>query len=115
MRLDVAKFATFLQALAVWAFWQRYATSHSGWTIAYVDSGERSGEEGSAENAIDGQTANFWHTEWKNSSSDHPHQLVVNVGQSQTLAGSRCVPRQGAGCGRIKGYSIYIWNNLVQP
>ena len=36
--------------------------SHEGWTIkAYVDSEEREREDGKAENAIDGQTANFWH------------------------------------------------------
>ena len=39
--------------------------SHEGWTIAYVDSEEREREDGTAENAIDGQTANFWHTQWQ--------------------------------------------------
>ena len=91
------------------------AISHNGWTIAYVDSEERAGEDGSAENAIDGQTANFWHTEWKNTSPDHPHRLVLNLGQSQTLAGFRYVPRQGAGGGRIKDYMIYVGDDLIQP
>ena len=89
------------------------AISHNGWTIAYVDSEERAGEDGSAENAIDGQTANFWHTEWKNNSPDHPHRLILNLGQSQTIAGFRYVPRQGADSGRIKDYRVYIGDNLV--
>jgi len=38
--------------------------SAEGWTIASVDSEERQKEDGSAGNAIDGQTTSFWHTEW---------------------------------------------------
>jgi beta-galactosidase len=91
------------------------AISHNGWTIAYVDSEEHLGEDGSAENAIDGQTANFWHTEWKNASPDHPHRLILNLGQSQTISGFRYVPRQGeSGGGRIKDYRIYVGDALVQ-
>jgi beta-galactosidase len=91
------------------------AISHNGWTIAYVDSEERVGEDGSAENAIDGQTADFWHTEWKNASPEHPHFLILNLGQSQTISGFRYVPRQGEGAGRIKDYRIFVGDDLVQP
>jgi beta-galactosidase len=90
------------------------AISHNGWTIAYVDSEEHLGEDGAAENAIDGQTANFWHTEWKNASPDHPHRLILNLGQSQTISGFRYVPRQGEGGGRIKDYRIFIGDALVE-
>jgi beta-galactosidase len=91
------------------------AISHNGWTIAYVDSEEREGEDGAAENAIDGQTANYWHTEWKNNSPDYPHRLILNLGKSQTVSGFRYVPRQGDNtvAGRIKDYRIFVGNNLV--
>jgi beta-galactosidase len=89
------------------------AISHNGWTIAYVDSEERNGEDGAAENAIDGQTANFWHTEWKNNSPDHPHRLILNLGKSEAISGIRYVPRQGQGGGRIKDYRIFIGDALV--
>jgi beta-galactosidase len=89
--------------------------SHNGWTIAYVDSEERAGEDGSAENAIDGQTANFWHTEWKNAAPGHPHQLILNLGQPQVISGFRYVPRQGENTGRIKDYRIFIGDDLVAP
>ncbi|MEO6992744.1 MAG: beta-galactosidase, partial [Lacunisphaera sp.] len=49
--------------------------SMEGWTIAYVDSEEREREDGTAENAIDGQTANFWHTEWGAAQPGFPHRL----------------------------------------
>ena len=88
--------------------------SHDGWTVAYVDSEERTAEDGAAENAIDGQTANFWHTEWKNASPDYPHRLILNLGQSQTISGFRYVPRQGEGGGRIKDYRIYVGDDLIK-
>jgi beta-galactosidase len=88
--------------------------SHEGWTIAYVDSEERDKEDGTAENAIDGQTANYWHTEWSAAQPDHPHQLVLDLGKSQTISGFRYVPRQGAGDGRIKDYRIYVGDDLVR-
>jgi beta-galactosidase len=89
------------------------AISHNGWTIAYVDSEERTGEDGSAENAIDGQTANMWHTQWSDASPDHPHRLILNLGKPQVISGFRYVPRQSEGGGRIKDYRIYVGDKLV--
>ena len=90
--------------------------SHDGWSVAYVDSEEREKEDGTAENAIDGQTANYWHTQWGSASPNHPHRFVIDFGKSQTVSGFRYVPRQGAGDvgGRIKDYRIYVGDNLVQ-
>ncbi|HAO80591.1 MAG TPA: beta-galactosidase [Verrucomicrobia subdivision 3 bacterium] len=89
--------------------------SHDGWTVAYVDSEEREKEDGSAENAIDGQTANFWHTQWGSASPDYPHRLIFNLGKTQTISGFRYVSRQGDASGRIKDYRVFIGDNLVQP
>lgn len=87
--------------------------SHEGWTIAYVDSEERAKEDGTAENAIDGQTANFWHTEWGAAQSDHPHLLILNLGESREVGGFRYVPRQGQGGGRIKDYRVFVGDGIV--
>jgi beta-galactosidase len=89
--------------------------SHDGWTIAYVDSEERGGEDGTAENAIDGQTANMWHTQWVNASPGHPHRLILDLGKTQTISGFRYVPRQSEGAGRIKDYRVFIGDKLVSP
>jgi beta-galactosidase len=88
--------------------------SHEGWIIAYVDSEERAREDGTAENAIDGQTANYWLTQ--RGDAQHPHRLVLDLGQVQTITGFRYVPRQGAGnvSGRIKNYRVYVGDGLVQ-
>jgi Beta-galactosidase len=91
--------------------------STEGWTIAYVDSEERTREDGTAENAIDGQTANFWHTQWGDAQPAHPHRLILNLGSTKTISGFRYVPRQGSGSvgGRIKDYRIYVGEDLVKP
>jgi len=90
--------------------------SHEGWRVAYVDSEETKKEDGSAENAIDGQTANYWHTEWSAAQPDHPHRLVLDLGKAQTISGFRYVPRQGAVNlpGRIKNYRVYVGDDSIQ-
>jgi beta-galactosidase len=89
--------------------------STDGWTIAYVDSEEREREDGTAENAIDGQTANFWHTQEGAAAPDYPHRLIVDLAQPRLVGGFRYVPRQGPAnaTGRIKGYRIFVASDLV--
>jgi beta-galactosidase len=87
-----------------------------GWKVAYVDSEERTKEDGLAENAIDGQTANYWHTEWSASSPGHPHRLILDLGSPRQISGFRYTPLQGQKVsGRIKDYRIYVGNRLVSP
>jgi beta-galactosidase len=88
--------------------------SAEGWTVGYVDSEERAKEDGTAENAIDGQTANFWHTEWSDKKPGHPHRLILDLGQSREIGGFRYTPRQGQGGGRIKDYRVLIGDTLIQ-
>jgi beta-galactosidase len=83
---------------------------HAKWCVAYADSEEMEKEDGSAENAIDGQTANYWHTRWSSDPPNHPHQLVIDFGESCRIGGIRYLPRSGAADagGRIKEYRIYV-------
>ncbi|WP_165223699.1 beta-galactosidase [Aquisphaera insulae] len=88
-----------------------------GWRIAFADSEEQSREDGSAENAIDGQAASFWHTEWSDKQPVHPHRLAIDLGRSMPIAGFRYLPRPGDGNvgGRIKGYRVYVDDGLIAP
>ncbi len=89
--------------------------SAEGWTIAYVDSEEREREDGTAENTIDGQTTNFWHTQWGAAQPGYPHRLIIDLGEARTVGGFRYVPRQGpAGVtGRIKDYRVFVADDLI--
>ena len=91
--------------------------SHQNWSIAYVDSEETAAEDGSASNAIDGQSANFWHSEWKNAQPGYPHRLVIDLGADTQIGGFRYTPRAGDAKtpGRIKDYRIYVGKNIAGP
>lgn len=90
--------------------------SRAGWKIAYADSEEHEREDGSAENAIDGNPATYWHTQWSSSSPNHPHHLVLDLGKSCVIAGFRYLPRPGGGTvgGRIKDYRVYVGDHLLE-
>ena len=81
---------------------------HSKWTVVACDSEERRAEDGSAENTIDGQVANHWHTQWKGAKPDHPHYIVLDLGQEESVGGFDFTPRQSEGPGRVKGYRAYM-------
>jgi beta-galactosidase len=89
---------------------------HTVWTIAYVDSEERISEDGAALNAINGQTADFWHTEWSQAQPGHPHRLVIDLGQTAVIGGFRYTPRPGNDSvgGRIKDYRVYVGASLAR-
>ncbi|QEH38317.1 Beta-galactosidase precursor [Aquisphaera giovannonii] len=91
--------------------------NQEGWRIAHADSEETSREDGSAENAIDGQAASFWHTEWGDGQPGHPHRLVIDLGRRVAVAGFRYLPRPGDDRvgGRIKGYRVYVDDGLAVP
>ena len=87
----------------------------TGWRIAYVDSEELEREEAPAENAVDGNPATYWHTQWGVVAPNHPHHLVLDLGRSQPVAGFRYTPRPGSGTvgGRLKDYRVYLGDDLV--
>lgn len=94
-----------------------HALSAENWTVAYVDSEERETEDGTAENAIDGQSANYWHTQRGANAPGFPHRLILDLGEPRTIAGFRYTPRQGPPdtTGRIKDFRVYVGDDLVQP
>ena len=69
-----------------------------------------------AENVFDGQTANFWHTQWGGAQPGHPHRLIIDLAQARTISGFRYVPRQGAAgvTGRIKDYRIFVADDMIE-
>ena len=90
--------------------------SMEGWTIGYVDSEEREREDGIAENAIDGQVANYWHTQWGTAQPNYPHRLILDLVHSTAVGGFRYTPRQGPAdvTGRIKDYRVFVADDLMK-
>lgn len=87
---------------------QGVSLPHDNWTFASVSSEEASGEDGAAENAIDGQISNYWHSQWSGARAKPPHHLVVDLGGEAEVAGFRYTPRQTGRNGRVKRWRFYL-------
>lgn len=88
----------------------------TGWSVVYADSEELGRENGAAMNAIDGLPNTHWHTEWSAEARNHPHRLILDLGESRLVSGFRYVPRQGAPAagGRIKDFSVGLSDKLKE-
>lgn len=83
------------------------ALPRTGWKVS-ANSEELSSASGVVGNAIDGNEATIWHTQWRSASPAHPHWIVVDMGQAQRVAGFRYTPRSGGGNGTIARYRLYL-------
>jgi FOG: PKD repeat len=81
---------------------------NTNWTLKYVDSEEKVGENGAASNAFDGNAATFWHTQWYNGSPSYPHEIQIDLGATYSINGFGYLPRQDNSNGRIKDFEFYV-------
>ena len=79
------------------------AIDRTGWTVT-ADSAEITAESGAAANAIDGNAATIWHTQWQAANPPPPHSFTVNLGTLHTPGGFRYLPRSGGGNGTIAAW-----------
>jgi hypothetical protein len=74
-----------------------------GAKVAGFDSQQRGHE---ARLAIDGDPHTIWHTAWQPAVAEHPHQIVIDLGQEIRIAGFTYLPRQDMTNGRIGEYEL---------
>lgn len=81
----------------------------AGWTVKYASSQESEDEDGSANNAIDGNPATYWISRWLTNPALPPHDLQIDTGKAQSIQGFRYLPRQdGYDIGNIGRYEFYV-------
>jgi beta-galactosidase len=80
------------------------------WKVLWVSSEETVAESGNAENALDGQPATYWHTEYSGAKPGYPHRMVLDLGETTEIGGVRYLPRDGksADPGHIKNCRFYV-------
>lgn len=88
----------FLYCLPFWVQAQCSSAiiDQSNYSIYAVDSEETEGEgsdNGHAIHAIDGNTATFWHSKWKNFDASFPHFIAVDLGDSYPVDGLQVTTR----------------------
>jgi len=80
--------------------------------VVRVDSEEIAGESAGGTNAVDGDPATFWHTQWQDASPACPHEIVVELTPPATIKGFSYLPRQDdSENGMIKDYEFYVSND----
>lgn len=78
-------------------------------TVISVDSEETNGEDGRSANAVDGNPATFWHTQWQDASPGCPHEIILKLDPPARLQGLTCLPRQDdQQNGMIKDFEVYV-------
>ncbi len=77
------------------------------WKIARFSS-QSSGQRQAA-HAIDGDPKTHWHTSFADKVATHPHELVIDLGDSYTVRGFRYLARQDGGWnGTVKDCEFYL-------
>ena len=63
-----------------------------------------------ATNALDGNPATMWHTEYCHSPTPPtPHEIQIDLGASYNIAGFQYLPRQDGGTnGNVANYEFYV-------
>ncbi|MGE5830277.1 MAG: discoidin domain-containing protein [Micromonosporaceae bacterium] len=80
----------------------------TGWT-ATADSQELAAEYGAVGNAIDGNPATLWHTQYKPTPAPLPHWIAIDMNSPKTFGGLTYLPRpSGSRNGNIGQYQIHI-------
>jgi alpha-L-fucosidase len=68
-----------------------FGVSKAKWRVVSCSSEETPGE--AAANAIDDNPQTVWHTRYKTEAPRHPHEIVVDLGESLRLTGFTYLPR----------------------
>lgn len=62
--------------------------------------------------AIDGNPLSWWHTEWRERTPSHPHELVIDLGRRRLIRGFVYLPRQDRSWnGTIRDCEFYVSDN----
>jgi F5/8 type C domain len=78
-------------------------------TAVRADSEETASEDGHATNAVDGNPATMWHTQWTDEAPPCPHEIIIEMTPPSTIKGFTYLPRQDEEVnGTIKEYEFYI-------
>ncbi|UNK70669.1 discoidin domain-containing protein [Microbacterium sp. H1-D42] len=78
-------------------------------------SSQGAGADEAAANAIDGNPASLWHTQYAVAPpADFPHWITLDLGSEHVLDGLRYLPRQTGTNGNLKGYEIHVSNDNEQ-
>ncbi len=84
-------------------------------TWRVVSATSEQSDEGPAKNAIDNNPDTYWHTRYDPNPTKVPHEIVIDLGNTQTMNGFSYLARQDGGVnGRVKDFELYVSDDLNQ-
>ncbi|MEJ6982581.1 beta-galactosidase [Pedobacter sp. P351] len=85
------------------------SVSRLKWKVVYADSEETTASNNSADKVFDLQESTFWQSQSVGGKPKHPHQIVLDLGESVKIKGFRYLPRSDKKtAGMIKNYRIFF-------
>ena len=88
--------------------------SNKSWKITRFSS-QAGANSRSAASAIDGDPRTHWHTQFQSQLAKHPHELVVDLGESATIRGFRYLARQDCGWnGAVAKYEFFVSDSSAE-
>lgn len=89
--------------------------SRQRWRVIYADSEETSVSNNLATNIMDEQESTFWQTDYSNTKTPYPHQVVIDLGSEQVVTGFTYLPRSDNQTGgMIKDYRVFLKSTPYQ-
>ncbi len=83
--------------------------SKKDWRVVDFSSEETAEENGRATNAIDGNIATIWHSQYSNAHQSAPHHLTIDMGKSMEISGFLITPRNDhSSNGLIREYTFEV-------
>jgi len=83
--------------------------SRTKWKVVYADSEEVVAGNQTAEKVYDQQESTIWSTSWSVSKTAHPHQVVIDMGETVQVKGFKYLPRSDKNTnGDVKSYRFYL-------
>jgi glucose/arabinose dehydrogenase/PKD repeat protein len=79
----------------------------AAYSFRSVDSEETAGQNGRGVNALDGNPATMWHTQWQAAAPPPPHEIQLDLRRTPSVSCVYYLPRQESPNGRIAGYEVY--------
>ncbi|MBC7915332.1 MAG: beta-galactosidase [Pyrinomonadaceae bacterium] len=85
------------------------SVSRLKWKVLYADSEETTASNSSADKVYDQQESTFWQSQSVGAKPKHPHQIVLDLGETIKVSGFKYLPRSDKKTlGMVKDYRVFI-------
>jgi len=81
-----------------------------GCIVYDTNSEETTNEALGKENAADGDPNTYWHSNWYDDNTSHPHFIAIDLGEERDLVGFSYQGRQTGTTGMVKDYIFFGWD-----